>query len=171
MALAKKKTDDKWTYKFKGKPADKQSDCTQFLAEVLAAEFGRVLTPAESNFVNIVSWNAETVQAVVNAAVATPEKADRRLDGAVHAIVVEAKKGEYVAPDKAAAGDVVQYWMKGGDGKWFGHCGVISSVSAGGYAELIGAHETKGPDGHFGRSNVKLNLKGDKRRVAIARIK
>lgn len=153
-----------WTYQFRGKAAQKKIDCTQFVARVVAKEIGRPLTPSELDAINILAFTEDTVQPVLD------QGTDPRVDGVVYALVTLIQKASQIEPRHARPGDFVQYWMKGRDERWWGHCGVIASVTASGYAKLYGAHASPTPDGLLGISTQAINLRGQNRRVAVARI-
>lgn len=168
-ALASAKTKDGWIYKLHGKSSRKESDCTQFLQEVIEKEIGRKLSPEESRLLHIRSWNAGTVQAALAAAESDPATADLRLDGVVRMLEVS-NLGKRVPVSDARPGDFIQYWVQRPDGKtWAGHCGVIATISNG-HAVLLGAHAAAGPEGNFGPARQAFDLQGRKRRVALGRL-
>ena len=158
-ALAKKDFAG-WTYG--AKAADRQIDCVQFMAAVIAQEVARPLGKAERNTININhGWTAEEVQAKAETG------KDPKVSGLVHALVDLMKVAERVPLAEARPGDFVQYWMKRKDGRWFGHASLIAKVE-GGHAVLYGSH--KSTNG-IAMSGFKLNLLGKDRHVYLARLK
>lgn len=156
---------DGWTY---GSDATKkQVDCVQFLVAVVEKELGHALKADERNAILISPAPADLPKAVVNG--------DSITKGVQYSLVDLVKAGTAVEPADAKAGDLVQYWMKKGDGSWIGHAAVISKVfkdaSGAQRASLYGAHESlkKIADQDFGGGGLKLT--GDDRRVYIVRKK
>lgn len=160
--LAKELRGGGWTYKFRGQASKKETDCTQFLLEVLQRSLNRSFDGPVRTAVNISDVSEPEIALLL-------QRSDPRLDGAVHALCDLLHVADRVQIEEVRPGDVIQYWMKRQDGSWFGHCGVIESVNQS-YAYILGAHQTAGPDGNIGRSLKAINLRGDERKIAIARL-
>ena len=113
---------DGWTYG--SDPVKKQIDCVHFVLAVVEEELKSSLSKEIKDAILInYGWSQTEIQTII--AVGT----DAKLEGVHHAIVDIAKRGVSVEPSAAKPGDLIQYWMKDADGRWFGHSGVISSVS------------------------------------------
>lgn len=139
--------------------AKKQVDCVQFILAVVEEELKMTLPPAPRNAILINhGWTAGETQ--LKAAVGT----DPLLAGVQHALVTM-NRGKAVPPAGAQKGDLIQYWMKKADGTWFGHSGVVISVSNG-KAALFSASLSAGKIDE----KPTIDLNGTNRLIYIVRI-
>jgi len=129
-----------FTYKLNGDAKKKQTDCTQFLAAVVAASLGMDhLDEAAMDALLIRKVDAaKLAQAVVDR---SPE-----VMGVRHAVADVLAAGKAVEPKDLAPGDLVQYWHAKGD-TWSGHSGVVAAVEKADESvakfTLFGAHSSK----------------------------
>jgi hypothetical protein len=98
----------------------KQIDCVQFTGVVVEALLKRPLTKEETDALYI-RYRFDDL----NASVAGD---DARTKGIQRALTEVMKCGEAVTTASVRAGDFVQYWIKGRDGKWAGHSAIVSKV-------------------------------------------
>lgn len=129
-----------FTYKLNGDAKKKQTDCTQFLAAVVAAALGKdKLDEAAMDALLIRKVPADALAAAI---------VDRKpeIRGVQSAVVDVLKVGKAVAPKDLAPGDLVQYWFNRAD-KWSGHSGVVAAVEKADdkavKLTLFGAHSSK----------------------------
>jgi hypothetical protein len=149
-----------WTYG--SKAASKQIDCVQFVLAVIEEELQTTLKDDVRKAILInYSWSDTEIQ--LYAAAGT----DKRLAGVQYGLADLANNGTKIDPSEAQAGDFIQYWMKMKDGTWFGHSGIISSVS-GAMVGIYGAHFT---EHKIADSTFKLDLLGTDRHIYIVRLK
>ena len=92
---------------------------------------------------------------------------DKRLAGVQYGLADIAGNGTNVDSSQAKVGDFIQYWMKKADGTWFGHSGIISSIS-GSNVGIYGAHFSQNK---IADSTFKLDLLGADRHIYIVRLK
>lgn len=139
--------------------AKKQVDCVQFILAVVEEELKMTVGPASRNAILIShGWTAADTQ--LKAAAGT----DPLLAGVQHALVTM-NRGKAVPPAEAQTGDLIQYWMKKSDGSWFGHSGIIISVSNG-KAVLFSASQSAGKIDE----KPTIDLNGANRLIYIVRI-
>ena len=159
-------------YQLNGKAENKKTDCTQFVAAVLAKSLGRKLTVSEESGILIKGITKKEINGAI-------EKKDLRLKGVVAVITSLKPAGSEIAPENAKSGDFVQYWIKGNDGNWWGHSAILGKVWKGGSgamrATIYGAHASgveKEDPGFIGEKLTKsgLNLSDPNRLIYIARV-
>lgn len=121
MAVAKRVAGERFEGFTYGAALDrKQINCVQFTGAVVEALLGRALTKEETDALYI-RYHFEDLQAAV-------ESGEERTKGIQRALAEVMKCGAAVEATKVQAGDFVQYWIKGQDGKWAGHSAVVSRV-------------------------------------------
>jgi len=98
----------------------KQIDCVQFTGAVVEALLKRPLTKEETDALYI-RYKFDDLAAAVSGE-------DARTKGIQRALTEVNKCGAAVPPASVQAGDFVQYWIKGRDGKWAGHSALVSKV-------------------------------------------
>ena len=135
----------------------KQIDCVQFMLAVVEKRLGTVKYSTKNDIKIAHGWTPDEEQ------LKAEEGTDENLAG-VQKALVDAGKGVAVEKADVKPGDLIQYWMKLKDGKWFGHAAVVKSVDSN-IVTLFGAHQSKG-----GIADLKLDL--DKAtRVYLVRIR
>jgi hypothetical protein len=98
----------------------KQLDCVQFTGAVVEDLLKRSLTKEETDALYI-RYTFEDLQAAV-------EAEDPRTKGIQRALTDLLKRGTTVPAGEVRAGDFVQYWIKGKQGKWAGHSALVTKV-------------------------------------------
>lgn len=152
-----------WTYG--PKKASKQIDCVQFLHAVVEECIGPVSAKVRRQIL-ISNLSSDEVKRLADLI----EDSDPKIRGVQQALV-DLKKGTVITPDKAQPGDLIQYWMKKDNGKWFGHGGVVETISEKNgtvTTRLFGAHKSsKGIA--TSKFELKLNEAAD-RRLFVVRV-
>lgn len=139
LQLAHKEFDG-FTYKLNGDAKKKQTDCTQFVAAVVAAALGK-------DSLDEATMDALLIRKVAPDALAAAI-VDRRAEitGVQYAVANVLEVGKPVQPKDLAPGDLVQYWFNRGE-KWSGHSGIVAAVEKADdnvvKLTLFGAHASK----------------------------
>jgi len=149
-----------WTYG--SKASEKQIDCVQYVLAVVEEELKQTLVSSLRKAILIDhGWTASETQE--HAETGT----DKRLAGVQYALTELSDFGSKVEASQAQPGDIIQYWMKKGDGTWFGHSGIVVKVE-GDYATLINASAAAN---RITETSDPINLKGSNRLIYIVRLK
>lgn len=158
-----------WTYGSYSS-AKKQVDCTTFISAVidtLVSQRGVAYTREMHRDVLINHPDLSR-----NAILAGPDPEDPRYAGVVYALEKYGLGYRISDFSKVQPGDFIQYWIKGSNGKWFGHASLIESLRRdpkdGRYkARIYGSHKSMNG---IAVSGFELFLEGRDRIVYIGRL-
>lgn len=160
---------DGFVYPKAGLPAGtKTIDCTQFVLRLVESLVPNLASKAKVR-IAISDLDGEDVASNKEGIVT---RGDERTKGVQQALV-DLQRGEVVQNASAKAGDLVQYWMRQSDGKWFGHAGIIERVDGKGEqvrAWMYGSHKSKNGIGTAPDDGLRL-VAAEDRRIYIVRFK
>jgi hypothetical protein len=177
-ALAKYYNDNDWHYKLGGNAANKEIDCTQFIANVVAKELGDKVSDEDlqkiKNAINI-NPPPDNLQSAV-------DSGDVVTKGVQNALVNVVNLGKVVTIDDVQEGDFIQYWYKVIDDRnatpptwhWAGHSGIISKKKSTNPTRvyIIGAGSKTGiGETDFSEFGVDgLDISSPEKKVYVARL-
>lgn len=173
LSVAKRLTTSRYDgWEYGANPHKKQVDCVQFLLAVVEESVSTTLAPKARNRLLITELSEDEKKPASLGKLVVA--GDVRTKG-VQSALVDAGLGTSVAIADAAPGDLIQYWMKKGNGTWFGHAGIIENIDRTGdkpKARIYGAHASPTP-GKIGSSTFELKMVdgADDRRIYLVRVK
>ena len=154
-------------FKYGSRLDQRQLNCVQFTGAVTESLIKRSLTKEETDALYI-RYPFDNLDAAVAGE-------DPRTKGIQRALTDFVKQGTAIDLPNIQAGDFVQYWIKGKDGKWAGHSAIVTKVftDAEGPSGIAIYSSNKSTDGiaemDFGGQG--LSLKKPDRKFYFVRLK
>lgn len=157
-----------WTYGAYSS-VKKQVDCTTFISAVMDTLVSRRGISYTNEMYRDVLINHPDLGR--NVVLAGPDPEDPRYAGVVYALEKYGLGYPVRDVSKVQPGDFIQYWVRGSNGKWFGHASLIESLRMdpkdGRYkARIYGSHKSMNG---IAVSGFELLLEGKDRIVYIGR--